>query len=133
MPLKLKLRPNERVVVNGCVIRNEDRQTTLTVDNFAQILREKDILQPERATTPGRAAYVRIQLLLLGEGNAVLLHKEAAAALERLHGAFAASDEARLRVLEAANALARRDFYKAMAALREVFGHEDRVLGRSAA
>jgi flagellar protein FlbT len=131
MPLKLKLRPNERVVVNGCVIRNEDRQTTLTVDNFAQILREKDILQPEQATTPGRAAYVRVQLLLLGEGDAVLLQKEAAAALQRLHGAFA--DEARHRVLEAANALARRDFYKALAALREVFAHEDRVLGRSAA
>ncbi|WP_395678196.1 flagellar biosynthesis repressor FlbT [Inquilinus sp.] len=28
MPLKLKLRPNERVVVNGCVIPNEDRQTS---------------------------------------------------------------------------------------------------------
>src|SRR5882757_6015210 len=119
MPLKLKLRPNERVVINGCVIRNEDRQTVLTVGNFAQILREKDILQPEQATTPGRTAYFRIQLLLLGEGDATLLQTEAAAALARLHAVFATSPTVQGRVLDAANALARGDHYKALAALRD--------------
>lgn len=128
MPLRLKLRPNERVVINGCVIRNEDRQTVLTVGNFAQILREKDILQPEQATTPGRAVYFRIQLLLLGEGDAAALRTDAAAALGRLHQAFAASEGARQRVAEAAAALEREDYYKALAALRELFAHEDRVL-----
>ena len=132
MPLKLKLRPNERVVINGCVIRNEDRQTVLTVGNFAQILREKDILQPEQATTPGRAVYFRIQLLLLGEGDATLLQTEAAAALARLHGALAASPTVQGRVLDAANALAGGDRYKALAALRDIFAHEDQVLGRIA-
>ena len=42
--LKLTLRPRERVVVNGCVIRNGDRRQSLTVENRAEVvLAEADV------------------------------------------------------------------------------------------
>ena len=50
--LKLTLRPRERVVVNGCVIRNGDRRQALTVENRADIVRESDLSKPDAESTP---------------------------------------------------------------------------------
>ena len=45
MPLKLSLKPGEKFVINGAVVANGDKRSTLVVQNQAAILREKDILQ----------------------------------------------------------------------------------------
>jgi flagellar biosynthesis repressor protein FlbT len=54
MPLKLSLKPNEKIVLNGAVVQNGDRRTTLLLQNKASVLREKDIMQIEDANTPVR-------------------------------------------------------------------------------
>jgi hypothetical protein len=33
MPLKLTLKPDERLVINGCVIRNSSRRQVLTIES----------------------------------------------------------------------------------------------------
>ena len=43
MALKLSLKPDEKLVINGAVIANVDLRTTLIVHNKASILREKDM------------------------------------------------------------------------------------------
>ena len=65
MPLKLSLKPNERLVINGAVISNGDRRASMVVQNKATILREKDIMQPEDVTTPGRHVYFPIMMMYL--------------------------------------------------------------------
>jgi flagellar biosynthesis repressor protein FlbT len=65
MPLKLSLKPNEKIVLNGAVIQNGDRRTTLLLQNKASVLREKDIMQIEEATTPVRRIYLPIMLMYL--------------------------------------------------------------------
>ena len=52
MGLRLRLRPRERIIINGCVVTNGDRRNTITVSSFGQVLRSKDILLPENAETP---------------------------------------------------------------------------------
>lgn len=66
--LILKLRPNEELLINGVVIQNGDRKTHLRVKtNGAAILRLKDAMRPEEATTPERRAYYIAQLAVAGE------------------------------------------------------------------
>ena len=65
MPLKLSLKPNEKIVLNGAVIQNGDRRTTLLLQNKASVLREKDIMQLEEANTPVRRIYLPIMLMYL--------------------------------------------------------------------
>ena len=65
MPLKLSLKPNEKIVLNGAVVQNGDRRTTLLLQNKASVLREKDILQLEEANTPVRRIYLPIMLMYL--------------------------------------------------------------------
>lgn len=65
MPLKLSLKPNEKIVLNGAVVQNGDRRTTLLLQNKASVLREKDIMQFDEANTPARRIYLPIMLMYL--------------------------------------------------------------------
>ena len=65
MPLKLSLKPGEKFVLNGAVLANGDKRTSLVIQNKACLLREKDIMQPEDATTPARRIYFPIMMMYL--------------------------------------------------------------------
>src|SRR5580698_4719998 len=65
MPLKLSLKPGEKFVLNGAVLSNGDKRTSLVLQNKACVLREKDIMQPEQATTPARRIYLPIMMMYL--------------------------------------------------------------------
>ena len=56
MPLKLSLKPGEKFVLNGAVVQNGDRRSALLLQNKASVLREKDIMQADEATTRRRGA-----------------------------------------------------------------------------
>lgn len=68
MALKLSLKPDEKLVINGAVIANADRRTTLIVHNKASILRERDIMQEHDVITPARHIYFPIMLMYM-EGS----------------------------------------------------------------
>ncbi|HEV7372700.1 flagellar biosynthesis repressor FlbT [Arenibaculum sp.] len=127
MALKLRLKPNERVVINGCVVQNDNRRYTLTVSNFAQIIRGSDILDEDEADTPVRRAYFVIQGMLLDPA----LVKERAEILTtmmaKLYAAFQRPDM-RDRVMEAMHQVGAADYYKALACLRPVMAYEETVL-----
>jgi flagellar protein FlbT len=65
MPLKLSLKPGEKFVLNGAVLANGDKRTSLVIQNKACVLREKDIMQPEGANTPARRIYFPIMMMYL--------------------------------------------------------------------
>lgn len=65
MPLKLSLKPGEKFVLNGAVVANGDKRTSLVLQNKACVLREKDIMQPEDADTPARRIYLPIMMMYL--------------------------------------------------------------------
>lgn len=69
MPLKLSLKPGEKFVLNGAVLANGDKRTSLVIQNKACILREKDIMQAEDASTPARRIYFPIMMMYL-DGDA---------------------------------------------------------------
>jgi flagellar protein FlbT len=63
MALKIELKPGERVILGECVVTNADQRTRLLVEGHAPILREKDIMTPERADTPAKRIYLAVQLM----------------------------------------------------------------------
>ena len=69
MPLKLRLKPAEKLVINGAVITAGDTGATLVLHNKASLLRSKDILQPEEANTPAKRIYFQIMLMYLDPQN----------------------------------------------------------------
>ena len=65
MPLKLSLKPGEKFVLNGAVLTNGEKRTSLVIQNKACVLREKDIMQPNEANTPARRIYLPIMMMYL--------------------------------------------------------------------
>lgn len=125
MPLKLSLKPGESFVVNGAVVRNGDRRGILLLENRARVLREKDILQPEAADTPAKAAYFAVmQMYLLGKMSGPL-HVQAQGALETLLKSLP-KGAARAPVLSVSAALVAGNLYGALSKCRKLVQAEDK-------
>ena len=69
MPLKVSLKPRERLILGGAVVRNGDAAAHLLVENEVPILRERDILTESRADSPCRRIYFAVQLMYVDESN----------------------------------------------------------------
>ncbi len=127
MPLKLKLAANEQLVVNGAVMVNGGYRTTLMIRNFAQILREKDVLQEDEADTPTKRLYFQVQAMLLQPPPSAALRAAYHDQLAALRHAFVRADniaalEEVERMVEAA------DYYKALVQLQTLVGVESSLL-----
>jgi flagellar protein FlbT len=65
MPLKIILKNEEKIIVNGAVIQNIGGSLKALILNEAAVLREKDIITEEDAKTPASRAYFALQNLYL--------------------------------------------------------------------
>jgi flagellar protein FlbT len=65
MPLRVELKPFERIIIGQSVITNSDSRTAFLIDGDAPILREKDILTAETANTPVKRIYLCVQMMYL--------------------------------------------------------------------
>lgn len=65
MALKIDLKPNERLIINGVSIRNGDRRASLTFETQAKFLRERDILTESDAVTSCERLYVLLEAIYL--------------------------------------------------------------------
>ena len=76
MALKIALKPNERILFGGAVVKNGGRQTTeLIIENNVPVLREKDIMSEKDANTPCSQIYFAIQLMYIDSENLSIHHE----------------------------------------------------------
>ena len=75
MALKITLKPDEKMIIDGAVIRNGKDRCSLYIENNVPILRRKDIMTDAEANTPGRRIYFVIQLMYVDSQNLQLHHK----------------------------------------------------------
>jgi flagellar protein FlbT len=62
MALKITLKPGERLIVGGAVVRNGDGRVELIIENEVAVLRESDILRPADVRTPCERIVFSLQL-----------------------------------------------------------------------
>lgn len=67
--LKISLKPNEKIYLNGAVVR-VDRKVTLELLNDVQFLLESHVLQIDEASTPLRQLYFILQVMLMNPTGA---------------------------------------------------------------
>ncbi|MCS6785945.1 MAG: flagellar biosynthesis repressor FlbT [Thiobacillaceae bacterium] len=65
MPLKISLKPGEKLFIAGAVIQNGDHSAELSVLNDVPVLREKDILTEQTANTLAKRLYLCVQLMYM--------------------------------------------------------------------
>jgi len=127
MPLKLSLKPGEKFVLNGAVLANGDKRTSLVIQNKACVLREKDIMQPEGANTPARRIYLAIMMMYLDGEASEEPYNEFALRMTEFMGAIS-TPEILSACVDISRDVALGAYYKALIACRKLFDLEQERL-----
>lgn len=80
MSLKLHLKPNEKIIIGGAVIKCGCHAVDFTVENKVPILRQKDIMTEAAAISPSKRVYFVLQLMYIdsdpGDSNYSSVYRE---------------------------------------------------------
>jgi len=124
MALKVELKPGERIIIGDCVITNHEQRTRLHIEGQAPILREKDILTPERADTPAKRIYLAVQLMYTSRDPRS--HHEVYFALVRQIVQAAPSTWGYVEDIN--NQILTGNLYKALKEAKKLIAYEERLL-----
>lgn len=129
--LVLKLAPRERVLVNGAVIENGDKRSRLSIMTpNAHILRLRDAIHPEEATTPVRRVCYIAQLVLSGDCSPEDARMQLLRGIEQLSQVLTDPDS-RAHLASATEAVLGESHYQALKALRALLPREARLMAAS--
>lgn len=67
MPLRITLKPHERVIINGAMIRNGDRSSYILVETQCRFLRESDFVDDKHFDTLSGKICLQMQELHLSQ------------------------------------------------------------------
>jgi flagellar protein FlbT len=123
MPLKLSLKPGEKFVLNGAVLTNGDKRTSLVIQNKAALLREKDIMQPEEANTPARRIYLPVMMMYLDSDSVDEYYNEFALRMTEFMGAIQ-NRQTLTTCIEISRDVMAGNYYKALISCRKLFDFE---------
>ncbi|UVK40768.1 flagellar biosynthesis repressor FlbT [Mesorhizobium sp. AR10] len=125
--LKISLKPNEKIYINGAVIR-VDRKVTVELMNDVQFLLESHVIQPEDASTPLKQLYFILQVMLMNPPGAADAREMFRRSLPLLLASFA--DEQICGALKQIDRMVGEDhIYEALKAIRALYPLERRALG----
>jgi flagellar biosynthesis repressor protein FlbT len=125
MALKLKLKPHEKFIIDGAVIKNSGTTCELFVENNVPLLREKDIIGINEADSPCKRIYFVIQMMYVDEKNIVEHHKTYWALVQEVVQA-APSTKFIFQVIS--NYILQDNFYQALKAAKKLIEYEQEVV-----
>jgi flagellar protein FlbT len=128
LPLKLSLKPGEKFVLNGAVVQNGDRRGVLVLQNKASVLREKDIMQEDQASTPARRIYFPVMMMYLDESGAERYYDEFVRRLSEFMGVIR-NPQVLADCVDVSKYCMEREYYKALMLCRKLIEYEDERLG----
>ncbi len=126
--LVLKLRPSERVMINGAVIENGDRRSRLNIlTPNANVLRLRDAIHPEEAKTPVRRICYTAQMILAGEADPIDGRKQLSTGMAQLAQVFDGPESIRI-LAESTAFLAENNDYQVLKTLRLLLPIEEKLM-----
>jgi len=123
--LKVHLKPNERVYINGGVIK-VDRKVTIELMNEVVFLLEGHILQEDQATTPLRQLYFIVQSMLMEPKCEPIARQMYERSHDALIRAFKSQDV--LDGLKIKSLMERGRTFETLRKVRTLFPLEDEIL-----
>lgn len=121
MALKITLRPDEKIIIAGALIKNGDRTANLLIENNVPVLRGKEILKKENADSPASKIYFVVQLMYMNQANLADHHKfywnQVNAFVKAAPSSLVLIDKINTQILAA-------KYYKALKYARELIKYE---------
>ena len=125
MALKIYLKPQERLIIDGAVITNGNAKSELLIENNVPILRGKDIMSLNEADSPCRRIYFAIQLMYVDQENLAEHHKTY---WELVKDVAEAAPSRRTAMQEISDNVLNRRYYQALKLTRKLIAYEQEVI-----
>lgn len=130
--LRLKLAPNEQVLINGAVVQNGQTKVELRIKTpNTKILRLRDAIHPTDVDTPTKRVCYVAQLAVAGEVPESEALAEFRLGVHALQQVFTNPNSAKL-MQEALDLAAAGNFYKALQRMRQLLPYEEILIGQAA-
>lgn len=129
MALIIDLKPGEKILIGSSVMTNDTQRTRLHIAGDMPILREKDIMQENDATSPCRKIYFLLQCMYLAR-NPADYHAKYFSLMKMIQDAAPSTSIFCMKI----NAqLIQGHYYKALRESRELIAHEDELIQTASA
>jgi len=125
MSLKLRLKPDEKIIIGGAVLQNGPKASEFIVENTVPILRQKDIMAERDAVSPARRVYFVIQLMYIDRENQVDYHTRY---WDLVKDILAAAPSTKPYVARISEQIVSGDFYQALKFTRKLITYEEELL-----
>lgn len=126
MALRIELKPQERLIINGALIRNGDRRSVFMIENQSKFLRESEIITESEADTAAKRLCVTLQFIYLADNPPEAEDLFVRQATEILK----ASPSMGPYILAIQDQLSARQFHRAIKHGRELIAYERQLLER---
>ncbi len=127
MALKITLKPNEKLIIGGAVITNGQHKCELVVENKVPVLRQDNIISPEKANSPALRIYLTIQLMYVDRQNLAAHQK----LYWQLVKEFLEAAPSALELLDRINEwIYKEDYYRALQLTQQLVEFEKEVIER---
>jgi flagellar biosynthesis repressor protein FlbT len=127
MPLKIVLKPSEKLIIGGAVIANGPAKSSFIIENYVPILREKDIMSVQMADSPCKRIYFAIQLMYVDEKNMPEHHKTF---WDLVKDVSEAAPSRKLLLKEISENILNYKYYQALKLTRKLIEYEQEVINR---
>ncbi|HMB10163.1 flagellar biosynthesis repressor FlbT [Saliniramus sp.] len=124
MPLRIELKPNERLIIGETTIRNGPKRSSFVVESQSRILRESDIITQSEADTPCKRLYVALEHMYLADDP----QAGETAFIEIANQIMQAAPGTRPHILAIYEQLQERKLYKALKQARKLITYETDLL-----
>jgi len=128
MPLKIDLRPHEKIFLGGAVLVNGNSRCQLAVLNDVPVLREKDILKEEDANTPCKRIYLAVQMMYMDAPNLALYHQ---CYWEQVRPVVAVAPSTANQIGKVSELVLDGQYYQALKAARELIRYEQELVSNA--
>lgn len=128
MPLTLTLKPGEKVILAGAVIKNGGTVAHLHIENQVTLLRQKDILTDAEADSPCKKLYLSIQLMYIGAGLTPEISK---VYLDLVQDVLKAAPSTNLLISEISAYIVESDFYHALKTAKKLISYEEELMAHA--
>jgi flagellar protein FlbT len=127
MALKISLKPKERIIIGGAIVKNGNSRCDLNFENKVPLLREKEIMGKSEADTPARRIYFVIQLMYIDGDNLSLHHQS----YWKLVNEFLAAAPSSLPLIDQINDLiSKNSYYAGLKKAKELIEYEEEIISR---
>jgi flagellar protein FlbT len=120
VPLKIELKPGERLILGGCVVTNDGRRTRLAIEGAMPVLREKDIMTARQANSPAKRLYLAVQRMYTSKRTP----ENYTAYRDLIHGIVKAAPSTRPFIDKINNRILTGKLYEALKEARKLIAHE---------